>query len=84
MGGAPPPPHDFAPQGPKNRRNSAPKRAVFERFGGAEDQIVTGGVGGIRPLPVNWSWWRPDAGRAHHVHLTRTGRRIRESDLAAV
>ena len=49
MGGAPPPPHDFAPQGPKNRRNSALSGPDFGRFGGAEDQRRDRGVGGIQP-----------------------------------
>ena len=46
MGGAPPPPQDFAPQGPKNRRNSARKRAGFWRYAGPEDQGPKRGGGG--------------------------------------
>ena len=48
VGGAPPPPLDFAPQRRKNRRNSAPKRAGFWRLRSLEDQTsMRGGEGGI-------------------------------------
>ena len=48
MGGAPPPPLDFAPQGAKNRKNSAPLEAGFWRFGDPEDQRRSGGVVGLQ------------------------------------
>jgi hypothetical protein len=49
VGGAPPPPHDFAPQGPKNRRNSAPKGRISGGLAGPRINVVTGGVGGRQP-----------------------------------
>jgi len=52
VGGAPPPPHDFAPQGPKNRRNSAPWGRVSGGLAGPRINVVTWGVGGLRPLPI--------------------------------
>ena len=51
MGGAPPPPLDAAPQGPKNRKNSA---LLGPDFGGMQGPRITsreGGGGGSRPLP---------------------------------
>jgi len=48
VGGAPPPPQDFAPQGSKNRRNSA---LLGPDFGGMQTpriKVRRGGVGGIQ------------------------------------
>ena len=46
MGGAPPPPHDVAPQAPKNRRNSAPKGRISGGLTGARITVVIRGVRG--------------------------------------
>ena len=76
MGGAPPPPHDFAPQGPKNRRNSAQKGPDFGRFGGAEDQRRDRGVGGIQPTtPRRFKGWFRAAGPENPLN-----RRVRPED----
>ena len=45
MGGAPPPPQDFAPQGRKNRKNSAFSGRILEVWS-PEDQSPSRGGGG--------------------------------------
>ena len=49
MGGAPPPPLDFAPQGPKNRRNSAPWGRVSGGLEAPRINVETGGWRGLQP-----------------------------------
>ena len=51
MGGAPPPPQDVAPQGPKNRKNSALLGPDFGGMQGPRIIVRQGGEGGSRPLP---------------------------------
>ena len=48
MGGAPPPPQGFAPQGPKKPEKFAPLGAGFGRFGGGRGSALERGVGGLR------------------------------------
>jgi len=87
VGGAPPPPQDFAPQGSKNRRNSA-LGPGFGRFGDPEDQGPPGGEGGSRPLPAHprgpglEGVPRPPLTGPQGVGTAKRG--IRESGLAAV
>ena len=86
MGGAPPPPLDFAPQGPKNRRNSAPWGRVS---GGLEAPRINVEDRGVAGAPAHYP--SPDsgvvpgrrAGSPPHPEILPTGR-IRESGLAAV
>ena len=49
MGGAPPPPLDFAPQGPKNRRNSALWAGFREVWRPRGSTSRTGGWRGLQP-----------------------------------
>ena len=63
MGGAPPPPLDVAPQGPKNRKNSTLLGSDFGGMQGPRIIVQTGGgEGGIpttTPHPGTWSRGTP-------------------------
>ena len=48
MGGAPPPPHNSAPQGAKKPEKFGPKRSGFWRLSSPEDQGGGGGDGGFQ------------------------------------
>ena len=61
MGGAPPPPQDVAPQGPKNRKNSALFGPDFGGMQGPRIIVRQGGEGGSRPLPQSGNLGGPEA-----------------------
>ena len=53
MGGAPPPPRDFAPQGAKNPEKFDPKRGRIWTVFGPRGQRPAGGVWGLQPTPLS-------------------------------
>ena len=60
MGGAPPPPQDFAPEGSKNRRNSAPEGRILEVCRPRGSRSESGGWGDPGHYPISerrgWVW----------------------------
>ena len=83
MGGAPPPPQDFAPQAPKNRKKW-PVYGSFLEVCGAEDQRPKRGVGGIQATTPNRSFeGRSRPSGPHNADSPGRGR-IRELVWATV